>query len=82
MSANQESSTVTDESMPNFFVEEDPFISDECKAIFTAYSGIPETELVPHIRQLVSLSHDRRRSCFQFHKSRELRPGRVTRIDN
>lgn len=45
---------ITDDNIQKFFVEEDPDISDECKAIFTTYSAISETELVAHIRRLVS----------------------------
>jgi hypothetical protein len=39
----------------NFFREGDPEISDDTKALFTQYSGIPEDQIIPHVRKIVSM---------------------------
>ena len=36
-----------------FYVEDDPEISEQARAILTQYSGVPEDELVSHVRAVV-----------------------------
>ncbi|CAK1360669.1 uncharacterized protein RHO25_003959 [Cercospora beticola] len=43
---------VNNENIAKFYLEGDPDLSDQCKAILTRYSGVPENELVPHVRQI------------------------------
>lgn len=40
----------------DFFSDKDPDITEATKAIFVQYSGIPEEQVVPHIRAVVRLT--------------------------
>ncbi|GIZ45843.1 hypothetical protein CKM354_000899300 [Cercospora kikuchii] len=43
---------VNNDNIAKFYLEGDPDLSEQCKAILTQYSGVPENELVSHVRQI------------------------------
>ena len=38
-----------------FYVQDDPEISEQARAILATYSGIPEDELISHVRAVVRI---------------------------
>ena len=52
MTAEQEERPI---SLQQYCVTGDPEISSQAKAVFLNYSGIPESEIVAHVRAVVSL---------------------------
>lgn len=53
--SNDDLGVITKDNIQKFYVEDDPVISEQCKAILTNYSGIRETDIVPHVRKVVRL---------------------------
>lgn len=40
----------------SFYKADNPQLNDDVKAVLIEYSGIPESQLVPHVREVVCMS--------------------------